>query len=330
MIVAQASINSELSFIGQQIKVFFTVILSNSSLNVATVNNISILYGKANILSENIFIPVNNLPVALAINATFNSINYIDILYLKALDIDSKPNNFNRLIQYTPKGIFSSSAPIFNANMKSIGKMLDNYYDQYFFGKEQVYSNDYTPELEFEYNDTVGLLSNSIYLVELFHLLSTLNIVKLNSYDLELFITKYIFYRLGLSCAVYLNDHVSSPNEFWILGLAGNTELDSTAILAPDSFSGVIENLNWTIYNAGGFSDEFEQEITNLIIRISRADIGNTIDFSSIIDPVDDDFELIGYTYKNDPRMIYNKCLQYLGNDLYPLNIIGYEKIILI
>ena len=36
------------------------------------------------------------------------------------------------------------------------------------------------------------------------------------------------------------------------------------------------------------------------------------------------DYDYVGYTYKNDPRMLYGKCIQFTGQQNYPLNIVGY------
>ena len=58
---------------------------------------------------------------------------------------------------------------------------------------------------------------------------------------------------------------------------------------------------------------------------MSRADVGNIVQFFND-EPTDNGFTLIGATYPNDPRLIYNRCLQYLGDEEYPLNILGYTK----
>ncbi len=64
-----------------------------------------------------------------------------------------------------------------------------------------------------------------------------------------------------------------------------------------------------------------------MVLRISRADIGNTLFYSNDVVPPIPTFDIVGYTYPNDPRTIYSKCIQYLGDEEYPLNIIAYIKI---
>ncbi len=231
-------------------------------------------------------------------------------------------------MQKIPYGIFDSITPNdqVGVDMMARANMVDDYYDQYYFVVNQVYSGSYSPQLEYEYNGTIGLLSNSNNPVQLFKLLASLVSVKLNVYDLELFVSKYIYYRTGAICAIYINDGVLTPGAYWILDDPSYSILDSTTILAPDSVT-VIQNLTWTIYNGGTFSSEFQTEITNLILRISRADIGNTVNFSSIVDPTLDGFILIGPTYPYNPKLLYGQCILYVGDTLFPLNIIGYKKI---
>lgn len=329
MTQAQAVINV-LPVVSQVTQIYFTVILNDNSLNQCTITASSIFYGNALLTGVNTFIPQDNKPLAIGVTATFNSVTYFAILYTKAIYPQSTPDNFARIVQKIPLGIFTDISPvtligqIFGAK----ANMLSDYYQTYFNVQNQVYSNQYSPQLEYEYNGTIGLLSTSIYPEQLFQLLASLNIVALNTYDLELFISKYIYYRLGTASAVYIDDHVDFIDTFWHLDSVDLSILGVTTMLAPDSLTPILKDAAWTIYNSGAFTANFKQEIANLIIRVSRCDFGNPVTFSNIVNPVLDAFELIGPTYQNDPRLTFNKCLDYIGDAAYPLNIIGYRKII--
>ena len=204
--------------------------------------------------------------------------------------------------------------------------MIDDYYQQYFYTQNQVFGINYSQKLEYELNGTKGLLSNSVDINGVFSLLLSLSTVKLNSFDLELFISKYIYYRIGISCPVYIDDSVTPLQSSWYLGLVGYSELGATTYLGNPAYKPVVTDLQWTIYNASTFTNNFGEEITKLIIRASRADLGNFVTFSSITNPVTDGFTSVGYTYQNDARLIYGKCLAFTGDNNYPLNILGYYK----
>lgn len=316
--------------VNSQIQVYFSIILDDDTLNAGVITSMDVLYGNVVITNTSMIIPKDNLPVAIGVTATFNGDTYYSILYYKAVYVNNFPNNIQRLTQKFPHGVFTdfSINSIIGQIIVAISKMVDNYYVDYFKAQDTVYVTNYSQQLEYELNGTAGLLSSSTYPDQILQLLASLDTVYLNSYDLELFFSKYIYYRTGLSCAVYINDHVDVYNNYWELDIVGRSELDQTTILAPQAYVPAVKNLDWIIYNSASFSDDLKEEITNLIIRISRADIGNKVTFNPIVDPVNDDFTLFGPTYPLDPRLIYDKCLQYIGDDQFPLNIIGYKKII--
>lgn len=331
MIIPQASINV-LPLVGNQIQVYFTVIDTDNSLNEVTIDSLTLMYGNLEFTQPNLFKPLDNLGNAILVKATYNSIQYASILYVKAIYGPQKANNFSRIIQKIPLGIFTdiNSDTIIGNDMQARADMFNDAGLIYLEIVQQVYSTQYSPQLEFEYNNTIGLLSNSVYPEQLFLAFARLATVRLINYDLELFISQYIYYRLGAPVsgdgyAVYINDHIDSSSDYWNLGIPGNTELGSTTILAPNNFNPVLQNLQWKVFNAASFTPEFKEEIANLIVRISRADMGNPVTFSNAITPVDEGFTLIGPTYPNDPRLIDDRCLEYIGNPAYPLNIIGYK-----
>lgn len=311
------------------VQIYFTVIDNIDALNNATITSCTVVYGNAAIVETDKFIAYDNNPIAIIVTADWLGETFVSILYTKCVYKNIIPDNYTRLIQKLPLGVFTNGIndQLIGDERQAVANMLNDYYRDYFAVIDQVYSNEYSKSLEFEYNGTGGLLSNSTYPNQLFQLLATLSTVHLNTYDLELFVSKYIYYRTGVISAVYINDHISQLLEYWILNLVGRSELDMTTILAPESYQPVLANLKWTIYNSSTFDAAFQREITLLVLRISRADIGNHVFFSDIADPTLDGFQLIGPTYPLDPRLIYDKATQYIGDAAFPLNIIGYKKI---
>lgn len=319
------SIN-QLPFVGNAITIFMSVILDDETFNEVTITSLKVLYGRVNLQQPNIYIPKDESPTAILVTGTLLGNQYIGIFYTNAITPQIVPNNFVRLTQKIPLGIFNdlSTDAIVGQDMKARSMMIDDYYKQAISVQQQVYSFEYSPQLEFQYNGTIGLLSDSLYPQNLFLWFSSLNNVALNTYDLELAVSQYIFYRIGVSSAVFINDGVVIRTGRWNLGVPTLTELDSTTILGDTTPT--IINLEWKIYNSGSFSNEFKLEITNLVNRISRADVGNGVTFTNIVDPATDGFTFIGYTYKNDPRTLFGKCTQFIGISQYPINIFGYRQ----
>ena len=327
--------------VGNAVQIYFTVILSDNTLNQATITNCTTLYGNVYYPSTSIFIAQNGDPIAIAVTATLGGATYVSILYTKAILQQAVPDNFSRIVQKIPLGVFTAGiepayvdgngtiinpGTIVGNDMYARSRMVNDYYQQYYFVVNQVYASTYSPQLEYEYNGTVGLFTTSVYPVQLFHILTSAATVYLNSYDLELFVSKYIYYRLGTVSAVYIDDHVTLPGGYWNLGIVGSSEMGITTILAPEQIVPIVENLVWQIFNSSAWPEAFFVEIIALVTRMSRADIGNNFMFFNDAHPTAPNFTLIGPTYFADPRLLYNKCLEYIGDGACPLNIIGYQR----
>ena len=322
--------------IGQSVRIYGQAInTSTDELTAATILTAEVLQGNVAINQtggETYFIANDISPIALLLTMTETGTDrYVFILYTNAIYAQQIPDNFARLIQKIPLGIFNdlSKESIIGQLMKAKAMMIDDYYQKYFELQNQVYSNDYSPALEFEYNGTTGLLSNSAFPNELFRLFSSMGIYGLNAYDLELLISQYIYFRIGIECPVYIVNDANPTQNYWTIGEPGFDELDATppqTVIAPDSYNPALTNIGWTIYNCSSFTTNFKTELTNFVLRMSRCDIGNVITYSNIVDPTTDGFTLIGPTYPGDPRLIYGKCLKYTDASSYPLNLIGYVK----
>lgn len=330
--IAAAIINT-LPQIGQTVPIFFTVIdnvANHGELFAGAITSITLLYGNA-ILDNSAFtfIANDNNPISIQVNATYSSVNYVSILYTKAVSYNILPNNFQRIVQKIPKGIFTDFNPsntIIGADLNARAKMIDDYYSDYFNVVNEVYSNAYSPQLEYEYNGTVGLLSSGTSdIISLFRLLGSASSYSLTVYSIELFLSKYINYRLGLISAVYIGDNLYNPTDYWLLGDQVLSVLGVTTRLAPAGF-GQISDFVYNFYNASSFTDSFKQELSNLIQRMGRADIGFQVIYFDDIHPPSLHFTYEYGTYPTDPRLAYGRCIEFQGNSAFPLDIYGYTN----
>jgi hypothetical protein len=156
-------------------------------------------------------------------------------------------------------------------------------------------------------------------------LLNRLCNLKLNTYELEVFLSRYCYYRWGQQVIVYINDGIVAPeDEFWVLnkssfGIGTNPDPKDPTVLSPNTYTPVVQSLEWNIYN-GDFQQSQKQEIINLINNISRADIGNSI----IFDPVKYNFTPLGYVYQGSPLTLNNIAIKAIPPQ-YPYDIFGYK-----
>ncbi len=331
-ITTKFSLN-QLAAVGGKYQIYCTYIThDNHKINVATVTDIKIIYGNVSIEHyNNIFYitPFTNNRFTLLCTATYTQDNItnkiVGYYYGKAVYTILPTNNYNSLASKFPKGVFKdlSQKSIIGAVIYATSKLIDDWYVKYQTVKQQIFSNQYSQDLEYELNSTKGLLSNSVYPTETMRLLNSLSTYQLNTYDMELFVSQYIWYRLGKSCAVYIDDFVVNLANCWILGSEQYSILDSTTIL-QDEPNIVKTKIVWYIFNSSTFTESFKSELQQLIFNKSRCDLKNDVIFDNNETPPLSNYDNVGYTYKNDPRMLYGKCIQFTGQQNYPLNIVGF------
>lgn len=217
---------------------------------------------------------------------------------------------------------FGNVQPMYTDNGASAYIFAQLYTTMYnIFG--QIYANGgYTANWEYALNGTNNLFSNLPAARQLLALLRQAWVqTALNVFDMELFLTKYIFFRTGISTLVYIDDQTVNFVGYWILG---SSSLGVNTILAPNLSAN--PNCNIIIFN-DTFTINVQAEIEALIYRYMRADATVSIQFVAAADiPAYGLVEVPEhYTYQFDARLIYSKALQYT-NGIYPFDLIGYTK----
>lgn len=225
------------------------------------------------------------------------------------------PENVYCLDRYDNQG---NQLPMYTDNISS-AQIVEELYNKIYQVFQQIYpENQYTPYWEFALNGTTNLFSNLQYATDLLRLLNNINTeVAMTVWDLEYFLTRYIFYRTGVSTLVYINDYSVELSDYWILGIS---KLGVNTKLAPAN----LENSDIQIVIFNSLTAQVQYEVNLLIQRLLRPDISYSIIFTND-NPTTYDLVTVNYTYKFDPRLIYNKALKFLDNN-YPFNLIGYTR----
>lgn len=314
------------------------LIFTDGSLNVASLSDISftILNG-SNLI--NILDSVNlifNMQLTGSVTILFkhtslltiDTIALLNIQIIPAFQFVSQQDAFYLINQELPSVIYT------NDKYDSIGGIQPNYTDNqataFVVGQlyqtmyeifSQIYPNQsYTSNWEFALNGTNNLISNSPNATQIIALLAQMwTQTSLSVFNLELFLTTYIYLRTGISVTVYIDDNSVNFAEYWILG---TSTLGNDTYLAP-SVPGYV-SVAITIFN-NTLGTPFENELNALIERLMRADvITYTVNYTNI-SPTAPPYNLTyaSYTYEFDPRLLYTKALTYIGGTA-PFNLTGY------
>lgn len=191
--------------------------------------------------------------------------------------------------------------------------------------------SEYNQQWEYVFNGTYSLFTNSLNPVKLIQLLFQISTqTSLNTYDLSLFISKYLYYRqpytnTPTTFPVALDDGIRQYPGFWHLGDPVYSVLGSTTKLytaTPDT--GIVWKLAYYVFNLPvnpTLQALLVNEITTVINNISRADMSHSLT-TYTTSPTVNGFYPPYFTYKLDPRIsIQYKALEYLGDSAYPFNI---------
>lgn len=197
-------------------------------------------------------------------------------------------------------------------NIASVKLLAEMYKVIYTMASMQYPSFGYTTNWEFALNSSNNLFLLATYPSAALNLLYQVPYqTGITRYDLTLFIAKFCYYWLGQSVVVYIDSdiniivYIAEPSITWTLG---DAEL---------SLLGISTYLGNSQYDLFGFL------LTRFILRYFPVHIKWTLTFSETnpLDILND----VGYTYYGDLRAI--KAMKYLGDQVYPFNIIGYTVI---
>ena len=224
-----------LPIINQKIKIFGIKTDLSAGLTSIPLTIIKVMYGSVTLLATDTVIVGDSNPVGLVCLVTDPTIppsTATVLVYFNAISVPTLPDNFSRLVQKIPKGVFEEVSPatfkpdgtIDNIgdpqgwDFKARSELLDDYYNNAYLPLyDNLYSKILTSDLIYEYTSNTNFTSNvttstlpqpafnSVYPNELAMLMASVFSVGLNQYDLSLFVSRYIWYRTGIQATVLLN-----------------------------------------------------------------------------------------------------------------------------
>lgn len=223
------------------------------------------------------------------------------------------PENVYTLQLTNPDAIDSPKTPtgMFYADMKTTSDLTATQYQELGKMLKDIYPNSAS-----DIDAWVDQLFDNLYINDanngLIQFVRNLPFnSSLNPFDLAKTLTSYIYYRTGYKLYVYVKDEKVTIDTAWSLGVNGKTELGETTVLAnirPDSQAFIINvyDPNSIIINNVALS----KEIFAFVSRNCPANLLPLIVYLPI-NVTQDGFNLIGMTYKGDPRIAWSYCLCY-------------------
>lgn len=239
--------------------------------------------------------------------------DYISLTVVNPITLPTEFNIYNQFKRSEPQEVYTTLQTSVDVDGNPI--IANDYIDN--TSNSTVFSNLYSDvslvyqnilpsggsiNWELTLNNTSGLISNQTYSDTILMMLYSLLVDNSgNKYDVEYFLSKYIWYRSNetIPCYVYIQEVTAENFLFWILGtslLGSNTFLNGQS-LTPFQVAVYFIPQNFTT-----IPDDLQQELTNLVPRIlpygytyftyfnkTLADLGLT--------------QNLGQTYKSDPRL---------------------------
>lgn len=239
--------------------------------------------------------------------------DYISVVVINPVTMPSTKDLYNQIKRSEPQGVYTQlqattdvQGNIITANdyvdVNSTANVFSNLYSDIKTVYDNLLPSGGSVDWELTLNNTRGILSNQPYSDIILSMLYSLLVNNSgNKYDVEFFLSKYIWYRSNktIPCYVYIREVTADNYLFWILG---------TSLLGSSTF---LNNASFTPYQVGvyfipqvfgGIPASLQSELTNLVPRIlpygytyftffnkTLADLGLT--------------EYISQTYKFDPRL---------------------------
>lgn len=239
--------------------------------------------------------------------------DYISLTVINPIVLPNELNIYNQFKRSEPQGVYTTlqtttddQGDLFTANdyidNTSNSTVFSNLYNDISLVYQNTLPSGGNINWELTLNKTSGLISNQPYTDEILEMLYSLLVMNTgNKYDVEYFLSKYIWYRSNetIPCYVYIQEVTAANFLFWILGtslLGSNTFLNGQSLtpyqvavyFIPQNFTTIPVNL--------------QQELTNLVPRILP--YGYT--YFTFFDKSLSDLGLtqnLGQTYKSDPRL---------------------------
>lgn len=239
--------------------------------------------------------------------------DYISLTVVNPITLPQENDVYNQFKRSEPQGVYTTlqTTTDEDGNLITANDYIDNTSNATVFSNlyndvSLVYQNTLPSggsiNWELTLNNTSGLISNQTYSNIILEMLYSLLVMNTgNKYDVEFFLSKYVWYRSNetIPCYVYIQEVTADNFLFWILGLS---YLGSDTFLNGQSLTPYQVAVYFIPQNFTTIPTSLQQELTNLVPRIlpygytyftffnkSLSDLGLT--------------QNLGQTYKSDPRL---------------------------
>ncbi len=239
--------------------------------------------------------------------------DYVSLVVINPITLPTEVNVYNQIKRSEPQGVYTQNQITYNdqgntivgndyADVTATATVFSDLYGDVGTIYQNLLPSGGSIDWELTLNNTDGLLSYQTYSDIILSMLYSLLVNNTgNKFDVEFFLSKYIWYRTNatVQCWVYIQEVTALNYFFWILGssdLGVDTYLNATA-LTPYQVG-----IYFIPESPGVISASLQLELTNLVTRILPYGYTYETNFNSTLDDLGLT-QSIGQTYKSDPRL---------------------------
>lgn len=246
-----------------------------------------------------------------SIGTTFT--DYISLVVINSILLPNQTNIYNQIKRSEPQGVYTQLQTTYDiegnvvtsndyADATATSTVFNNLYNDISTVYQNTLPSGGDINWELTLNNTDGLISYQPYSNIILSMLYSLLVDNSgNKYDVEFFLSKYIWYRSNktIPCYVYIEEVTAENYLFWILG---TSYLGSNTFLNGQSFTPYQVGVYFIPQNFTTIPPQLQQELTNLVPRILPYGYTYFTFFNYTLTQLGLTQNL-GQTYKSDPRL---------------------------
>lgn len=239
--------------------------------------------------------------------------DYISLVVINPVNLPYESTIYTQIKRSEPQGVYTQlqttldpQGDIVTANdyvdVTSTASVFNNLYADMGVVYNNLLPSGGNINWELTLNNTSGIISNQPYSNIILEMLYSLLVNNTsNKYDVEFFLSKYVWYRSNetIPCYVYIQEVTIDNFLFWILG---TSLLGSNTFLNGQSFTPSQVGVYFIPQNFTTIPQNLQQELTNLVPRILPYGYTYFTFFNYTLDQLGL-IQNLGQTYKSDPRL---------------------------